>query len=433
MDLSPIEEELLDGRVKGLPGNVRPFPLRDIGAFRWCVADDDLPLPLLTLKRSAVEHNIALMQRYCEKHGVLLAPHGKTTMAPQLFRQQLEAGAWGMSAATVQQLHVYRRFGVPRVIFANQLVGPANIRFVCEELNRDPEFEIYPFVDSVESVQLLAAAARDFRLSRPLPVLAEVGYRGGRTGVRDIDTLDGVRQAIEDTGGRLELAGVAAFEGLLPVQRYEEGGARRVVAVTVEGFLESVARAVDHLLLREALPDGFIVTAGGSAAFDKVVEAFAGRWPNARVILRSGCYVTHDHGMYAGTSPLRSGREEDPTDREDSLRPALELWSYIQSRPEPNLALLTFGRRDGPFDYGLPIPLALAPAGTRERVPVKDFSITALNDQHAYLRIPSSAEIHVGDRVICGISHPCTAFDKWQVIPVVDEEGIVVDAVRTFF
>jgi len=35
--------------------------------------------------------------------------------------------------------------------------------------------------------------------------------------------------------------------------------------------------------------------------------------------------------------------------------------------------------------------------------------------------------------VCLGISHPCTAFDKWQLIPVVDEEYRIVDVVRTFF
>ena len=61
----------------------------------------DLPLPIALLKRDAVAHNLAWMQRQARHWGIDLAPHGKTTMSPQLFRRQLDAGAWGITFATV--------------------------------------------------------------------------------------------------------------------------------------------------------------------------------------------------------------------------------------------------------------------------------------------------------------------------------------------
>lgn len=175
MNLTELENEVIDDRVKGIPGNVDPFPLEQMGSQGWNVLAEDLPLPLLILKRSALEHNINLMRRYCEKNGLLSAPHGKTTMAPQLFSKQLEAGAWGITAATVEQLQVYRRFGVDHVVFANQLVGRANLKYVIEELNNHEEFEFFCFVDSAAAVEHPAEAAAKFNLRSSFRVFAEVG------------------------------------------------------------------------------------------------------------------------------------------------------------------------------------------------------------------------------------------------------------------
>src|SRR5690625_84364 len=164
--------------------------------------------------------------------------------------------------------------------------------------------------------------------------------------------------------------------------------------------------------------------------FDAVVAELAGGWgaTPATVILRSGCYLAHDHGLYHVHSPL------DGTDVAEPLRPALTVWSTVLSRPEPELALLDVGRRDASFDQGLPVPLARVPAAgynpTTE--PLTDATITALNDQHAFVSLPPAAQLQVGDRVQLGISHPCTTFDKWRVIPVV-RGATVTDVVHTYF
>ena len=60
-------------------------------------------------------------------------------------------------------------------------------------------------------------------------------------------------------------------------------------------------------------------------------------------------------------------------------------------------------------------------------------SITRLNDQHAFLRCPAGSPLAVGDLVGLGISHPCTTFDKWSLISVVNDTYDVVGAIRTFF
>jgi D-serine deaminase-like pyridoxal phosphate-dependent protein len=103
----------------------------------------------------------------------------------------------------------------------------------------------------------------------------------------------------------------------------------------------------------------------------------------------------------------------------------------VLSRPEPELALLLMGKRDVPYDIDLPSPFAVrGPEGLRD---VTGMQVTELNDQHAFLRLPADDPLAVGDLVGSGISHPCTAFDKWRLIPVVDDDYTVVDAIHTFF
>jgi D-serine dehydratase len=429
--LEAVLGTIVDDQIKGVPGGVKPTPLRELGQLGWNVVAEDLPLPLLVMKDRDLRSNIQVMRDYCQRHRVQLAPHGKTTMAPQLFDLQLRAGAWGITAATVEQVQVYRRFGVERVLFANQLVGKQATRFICQELRDDPGFEFSSWVDSPGSVELLAQARRDWHLPRRFPVLIEIGHPAGRAGVRSAAQLDAVLRAIDEHDSAVELAGVAAFEGLLDTEAFAGIQSVQPGALSVESYLESVVQATSTLLARGALPDGFILTAGGSTSFGAVVDSFTslGNGP-ATVVLRSGCYIAHDHLMNARTSPLSLGNSAEASEF-GHLSAALELWAHVQSIPEDGLSLLTFGRRDAPFDYGLPIPLRRYPAGSDEAVAVRDAAVVALNDQHAYMR--GGGKTAVGDRIVLGISHPCTAFDKWRLVPVVDDAYNVTGGVLTYF
>ena len=154
----------------------------------------------------------------------------------------------------------------------------------------------------------------------------------------------------------------------------------------------------------------------------------------ARGVLRSGCYLTHDHLQYRRHMQCVGERLK----LTETLRPALEVWSVVQSCPEPGLALLSMGKRDVSYDLDLPLPVWRAEIGQGrvDAVP-GHWTITALNDQHAYLKYdPASLPAqhpHVGQLVGSGISHPCTTFDKWRWMPVVDDDYRVVDAVSIHF
>jgi D-serine deaminase-like pyridoxal phosphate-dependent protein len=168
-----------------------------------------------------------------------------------------------------------------------------------------------------------------------------------------------------------------------------------------------------------------IVTAGGSAYFDVVTrELTADGAVPVQVILRSGAYLTYDHGFYGAVSPAGRGAAGAP-----ALRPALELWAQVLSRPEPGLALLGAGRRDAGFDMGLPVPLRVLGRDTS----TDGWSITGLNDQHAFLRLDAGTELRPGEVVGLGISHPCTTLDKWRVLVVLNDDDLVIDIVHAFF
>lgn len=140
-------------------------------------------------------------------------------------------------------------------------------------------------------------------------------------------------------------------------------------------------------------------------------------------MLRSGCYITHDHGLYARTSPF-VGHDPAPL-------PALEVWAEVLSLPEPGRAVLGAGRRDVSTDVDLPLPFAVRRDGRTQ--PVEGLQVTGVNDQHAMVSVPEHVSLEVGDLVGLGVSHPCTTFDKWRLIPVVTDTYEVTDAVRTYF
>jgi D-serine dehydratase len=366
------------------------------------------------------------MQAYCDQHGAWLAPHGKTTMAPRMWADQLRAGAWAITVANLAQLQVARGFGFERIIVANEMITPYDARYLAGQLAEHPDAEIYVLVDNLDAVERLVSGLRADGASRPLAVFAEMGMAGGRCGIRTVDGLIELARAVLEAEPTLRLAGVEGYEGIA-------GGATDDEQLAaVDAFLDQIADSVRAIEAMAPDHGPLLVSAGGSSYFDRVV-ARLGRdvLPEAQLVLRSGVYITHDEGAYDRSSPF-GGQSVRPLGN-DHLIPALEVWSAVVSRPEPNLAILGMGKRDVPHDLGLPFPrLHVNRSGDLKSLD-EGYEIFRINDQHVYLRLPENAAMSVGDLVGCGISHPCTAFDKWRTIYVVDETRTIIDAVRTFF
>jgi D-serine deaminase-like pyridoxal phosphate-dependent protein len=402
----------IDWRSKGFWQPDEALDPRRIAAERPGIFDGGFTWPLLVVRRVAIEANIATMAAYCRRHGFDFAPHAKTTMAPGLLEAQMAAGAWALTVATPNQALVLRRLGVGRVLIANEVLDPVVLRWLAAE--GAAGWEAYIQVDSLAGVAAAASAVESSGSAADgvIRVLVELGHAGGRTGVRNLEELVTVARAAAEAPG-VELAGVAGYEGQLADQ------------AGVDVFLEQLVAGVARLRSAALLPDRPVVAAGGSAWFDRVAEKLAALRGEARLVLRSGATVTHDDGFYRERTPFVRVPEEGP------LAAALEIWAQVISAPQPGLVIAGMGKRDAPFDEGLPVPKEIRRAdGTTG--PATGLRVTKLNDHHTYLA-GDEDDLVPGDLIGFGLSHPCTAFDKWRDIPVVDEERRVVDVLHTYF
>ena len=393
--------------------------------------------PIMAVSVDALTHNERVAFAWARSAGVSLAPHGKTSMAPALWGRLFDAGAWGLTLATPWQVQVARAADVPRIMLANGLVDTAAAVWIRDELARDQEFAFSCWADSEAAVWRLAS---DGTHSRPIDVLVELGGMAGRTGARTVDEGMRIAGAIVAAPG-LRLVGVAGYEGPFGPDRSDAS------VTAVDGYLgalgEFLIRLDDAGFFDELREHGEtpVLSAGGSSFPDRVVavlgpDGIAGIGGGvADVVLRSGAFQIHDDGFYGRMGPFGRDVATEP------LHSAMHVWARVLSRPEPGLALLDAGRRDVPFDLDLPTPQRVVglPSGESDEL-LRDATVSAVNDQHAYLRLGahvSAEQLPVGAVVRLGLSHPCTAFDKWRLIPLIDDanvdEPLVRGAVATWF
>lgn len=366
--------------------------------------------PQLRLNVSALERNISIMAAWCRDRNVVLAPHVKTTMSAPIIDRQMAAGAVGVTVATVDQVHTVLGWGHKNVLVANQVVDGYGLGRIRAWLEADVSLNVCIFADSAAAV---AVAASVFDGSgRALEMMIDVGTLAGRTGVRSAAEAREVAAAITAAPG-LMLVGVAGYEGVVPNSRD---------AINLD--------AVDHhcRLVHDIYVDlagqfetsNPIFSMGGSAFPDRVVEFLPSpaAVPGTVNVLRSGCYATHDHGTYAGVNPI------------PGLTPALTVRALVVSAPEDGLVVAGAGKRDLPYDAGLP-PFLAAYTAAGVAKPGATAKVHKLFDHHAVLL--GAEGLAVTDIVEMGISHPCSAFDRWPEYLVTDDSGTVIDLWRTDF
>ncbi|OAT78775.1 hypothetical protein A9B99_03470 [Mangrovibacter phragmitis] len=376
--------------------------------------------PMMVMKQVALENNLQQLAAFCKENGVLLAAHGKTSMAPAILRRAItEGGAWGLSAATPAQVRALRQFGIRNVFLANELVDPAGIRWIGQWQQQHPDHSFLCYVDSLRGVQLLEQNLG----TTPVSVLLEMSVSGGRTGCRSQQAALEIARAIQSSPV-LNLVGVAGYEGALGAGRNAEGIAQ------IQQYCEMLVDTARVLAQSQLFSsDTIILSAGGGAWFDVVTHCFKNASLPLPVVplIRSGAYMAHDNGLYSRIAPFAQPGATH------HFMPALEIWGRVLSRPEPGLAFVDFGRRDVPFDQDLPNPLWLRDSNGANPRKAEHLRISEVNDQHAYLILPEGEVLQPGDWVGCGISHPCTAFDKWRYLPMVDENYCVTDTIETAF
>ncbi|MEZ8544731.1 amino acid deaminase [Vibrio splendidus] len=402
---------------KGQKG--RAISQSENGIYR--LVDEDISLPVAIIKQSALTNNLNWMQSFADHHQVKLSPHGKTSMTPAFFRQQLENGAWGITVATPAQAEVAAMAGAKKIIMANQLVGKTNMAIV-EQLISEFDIDFYCCVDSSVNVQQLSQYFANTK--QTLKVLIEFGVPGGRCGCRSPEEVLELAQTIQDTPA-LSLAGIEVYEGVIHGDNAEQD---------IRTFLKQALTSVESLASDGLIVGQPIITGAGSAWYDVVAECLA-NLTDYLAIIRPGCYAIHDTGIYldAQSKVLQRAQVNQGYACElgGDLESALEVWAYVISRPEPTKLVVGLGKRDVAFDAGLPI----AERGYRngEAISVKGLTSTAVMDQHTFVETDGSSEIEVGDMIAFSTSHPCLTFDKWRYIAISDDEHQVTKWVETCF
>ena len=385
------------------------------------ILNEDVCLPAAVIKKAALENNIQWMQRYADTRGVSLAPHGKTTMTPWIFQQQQQAGAWAVGVGSAWQASIAMVSGVKRVLMVNQLVGKANMQLVSKLKSEYQDVDYLCCVDSIANAKTLSAFFS--AQHQQLDILIELGVPGGRCGCRTAEQALMLAEEISGLPG-LRLRGLELYEGVLHGENPQP---------KVEALLRDAAALACQL---ERYVEGeFILTGAGSVWYDVVCNVWldAQKPANCRVVIRPGCYITHDGGIYQEAQAELMARDKIACDLGGDLVSALELVAMVQSVPESDRAIVNFGKRDSAFDAGLPQPVAHYRQGKALGQPAGAIETTGIMDQHAMLKLKPGADVQVGDILVFSTSHPCLTFDKWKALLLVDEEYNVLDTLETAF
>ncbi|HCH7901175.1 TPA: amino acid deaminase [Klebsiella oxytoca] len=380
---------------------------------------EEVCLPAALLKKTALENNIAWMQRYADARGVSLAPHGKTTMTPWIFQAQQRAGAWGIGVGSAWQASAAMASGVERVLMVNQLVGRANMQAVSRLKAHYRAAEFICCIDSLANARALSAFFSERQ--QTLDVLIEQGVAGGRCGCRSIEDALALAQAAAELPG-LRLRGLELYEGVLHGDDPQP---------QVEALLR---QAADLACRMEHLVEGeFVLTGAGTVWYDVVCNIWLAAKKPARcqIVIRPGCYITHDRGIYDIAQKALVARDPIACDLGGDLTSALELMAMVQSVPEADRAVVNFGKRDCAFDAGLPQPVARYRNGAQ--LSAEGIESVGIMDQHCMLRLAPGSDVQVGDILVFGTSHPCLTFDKWKTLLLVDEQYNVLEELDTLF
>lgn len=380
---------------------------------------EEVCLPAALLKKTALENNIAWMQRYADARGVSLAPHGKTTMTPWIFQAQQRAGAWGIGVGSAWQASAAMASGIQRVLMVNQLVGRANMQAVSRLKAHYRAAEFICCIDSLANARALSAFFSERQ--QTLDVLIEQGVAGGRCGCRSVEDALALAQAAAELPG-LRLRGLELYEGVLHGDDPQP---------QVEALLR---QAADLACRMEHLVEGeFVLTGAGTVWYDVVCNIWlAAKKPaRCRIVIRPGCYITHDRGIYDIAQKALVARDPIACDLGGDLTSALELMAMVQSVPEADRAVVNFGKRDCAFDAGLPQPVARYRNGAQ--LSAEGIESVGIMDQHCMLRLAPGSDVQVGDILVFGTSHPCLTFDKWKTLLLVDEQYNVLEELDTLF
>jgi D-serine deaminase-like pyridoxal phosphate-dependent protein len=247
--------------------NVRHEYGRAIGQRR-----DELITPALVLDIDAAQRNIDHMASELKQMGAAaIRPHYKAHKNPDLARRQLQAGAGGLSMATVWEAAILAAAGMDDLFVVNTVAHPAKLR-VLARLARD--HRVLVAVDEAANAAAHSAAA--VTAGSTLGIMVEVDTGMDRCGVDNAaDCLAVARQVMDLPGLRFE--GITGYEGHCSMTpdndlRHERQREAMKFFTGVAGLLEADGIPCP---IRSA---GGIATWNWTAAYPGVTEIQAGSY-----------------------------------------------------------------------------------------------------------------------------------------------------------
>jgi 3-hydroxy-D-aspartate aldolase len=325
--------------------------------------------PALLLDLDALEENIRTMASLAKQHGVNLRPHCKSHKSARIAKLQVEAGAVGISCATIGEAEVMVQGGILGVLITSPVVHPRKIERLVK-LNEKAQ-NLMVVVDNPHNIEALAEANAQGK--KPLQLLIDFDIGQRRTGV--VTKEEGLSLA-EQIGKNktLKLVGLQAYGGHLQhIASYSE---RKILMDEQASRIEQLGTALEKLMGPSP-----IITGGGTGSFDIDLKR------RVYTELQVGSYLFMDAEYFAvGLLP----------DKPAPFKPALFVLASVVSTGKGRCTIdagLKAFATDGPA----PQVFSGAPQGTLYRF---------MGDEHGGLILPrGAAELPLGHVVECLIPH----------------------------
>ncbi len=340
--------------------------------------------PALLLDLAVVERNIAEMARRMDGLPAALRPHAKIHKSPVLGRMQMEAGAIGLTTATVWEAAAMVDAGIGDVLIANQTVGPLR----TTELARIAGLgRVIAAVEDAGNAREISDAAR--RAGSRVDVLVEADVGLHRAGTRSVEEAVELAGRIRRLPG-LRLQGLLGYEGHCMLE--PDRGLRVEKARAANAALLEVVDAFD----RHGL-DTTIVAAGGLGTWD-----ITGANPRITEI-HAGSYIFSD-AFHLALVP--------------GFEPALTVLATVTAR-HGGIAVLDCGRKSIGIDRAAPVVVS-GPGSVRH-----EHGEHFIHEEHTVLDVPADSPLAVGDRVELMPGYAPTTVNLYDCYHVVRGDRIV--------
>ena len=385
------------GARAALPHLDKGLPLdgEGVSAAGANVLREDLPLPVCTLRDAALRANSRALLDFLGAVGratgadVVLAPHGKTTMSPELFRRQLDDGCFGITLATARQVRVARALRGRARAARQRARRPPRDRLGPRRAAARPGLRVHLPCRLGRRGPAARRARRRGPAGRPLDVLVEAGYAGGRCGVRTLAEGAG-------RGARRRRRGSAAaprrgrgLRGPAPdaPARGARRGRRRGRAVRRRPRPRARCRRPARRRRPGAAQRGRQQLLRPRGADPR--RPALGR--PTRIVVRSGCYLTHDAGLYEPLLRGSSRATRSPAPRASRSRPRSRSGRPCCRCRSPGWRCSARGGATSARTPARPrSPATPATAPSCDAVARRGARIERVSDQHAMVALPGA-------------------------------------------